>query len=110
MLGYTRLPVEMSMHGTRCLKMLFTVKLEPHSRDLLIELIFLSFCMVNPCFSKYCRDGEASVIYGLLLPLVFSNLFYFLFWIMCCFYFLLLDANTMSLFLFFLQIPCNLDL
>jgi len=32
-------PVELSMHGTRCLILLFIVNLEPHSRD----LIFFKF-------------------------------------------------------------------
>jgi len=35
-------------------KMLFVVNLEPHSRDLLIELIFLSFCL----FSSFLGGDE----------------------------------------------------
>jgi len=69
MLGYTLSPVEMSPHGTRCLKMLFLVNLEPHSRDLLIELIFLSFCVVNSFLGMLRGWGEASESFLICLSL-----------------------------------------
>ena len=51
------------MAGCVLLTHLFVVNLEPHSRDLSIESIFISVCLVNFFFFGRCGDGEASELF-----------------------------------------------